>query len=601
MVVAIGCTSTPATVNITLPSSFHGAPDMATRVAPPPPGIVIFPTSGLRTTSTGGAAIFKVALATPPTADVVIALSSSDSTQGTVSPTKLTFTSGNSATAQTVTVTGVDDFIINGNHAYTINLAPASSADPAYNGLKGSDVSVTNFETDVPGFVVTPTSGLMTQPGVGGTTAQFSVRLETEPTANVTYTFDSNNHNQGTVAPMSLTFTTANWKMPQVVTVTGVDDNIVEGDITYQIVAQPATSGDMNYNGVTAPTVTVVNKEIDTLGVVVTPTTGLTTNTAGANSTFNIKLHSEPAAGATVTVGVVSNDTSKGTMSAPSVALTQANWSTGVNVTVTGVVSHVAAANTTYTVTVASPTATGDPNYNNNPALTPTVLTVQYVNTNVAGFSVSRSSLSAYEGQTDSFTIALTTQPTANVSLPVSTNNGSLSSGGTITFTTSNWNTAQTITWFPTANTVVDGTKSGTLSFGSASGASEYVGKTTSNISLTDLDDDKDIYASGTAFQWCTSPGAVGCSPNTAISLPVGGTVNYRWDGSAHTIASQAASAPAGSGLPSPAGAAPLDSTHLIYSGTTSARGTFPFQCTFHSGQDTNGNWSGMIGTMTVF
>ena len=51
---------------------------------------------------------------------MTIALSSSDTTEGTVSPASLTFTTANWNVAQTVTVTGVDDALVDGNVAYTI-------------------------------------------------------------------------------------------------------------------------------------------------------------------------------------------------------------------------------------------------------------------------------------------------------------------------------------------------------------------------------------------------------------------------------------------------------------------------------------------------
>ena len=54
-------------------------------------------------------ATFTVVLTSQPTADVTIALSSSGSTEGTVSAAPLTFTTVNWNVAQTVTVTGVDD------------------------------------------------------------------------------------------------------------------------------------------------------------------------------------------------------------------------------------------------------------------------------------------------------------------------------------------------------------------------------------------------------------------------------------------------------------------------------------------------------------
>ena len=78
-------------------------------------GITVTPTAGLTTTEAGGTATFTVVLKTQPTADVTIALSSSDTTEGTVSPASLTFTAANWNMAQTVTVTGVDDALDDGD------------------------------------------------------------------------------------------------------------------------------------------------------------------------------------------------------------------------------------------------------------------------------------------------------------------------------------------------------------------------------------------------------------------------------------------------------------------------------------------------------
>ena len=65
-------------------------------------------------------------LTAQPTADVTIGLSSSDTTEGTVAPASLTFTNGNWNVAQTVTVTGVDDALDDGDVVYTILTAPAT-------------------------------------------------------------------------------------------------------------------------------------------------------------------------------------------------------------------------------------------------------------------------------------------------------------------------------------------------------------------------------------------------------------------------------------------------------------------------------------------
>src|SRR2546429_401096 len=89
-------------------------------------------------------------------------------TEGTVAPASVTFTPASWNTAQTVTVTGVDDFAVDGNVAYTIVTAAATSTDGSYNRMNVADVAVTNMDNDTAGISVIPTSGLTTTEG-GGT------------------------------------------------------------------------------------------------------------------------------------------------------------------------------------------------------------------------------------------------------------------------------------------------------------------------------------------------------------------------------------------------------------------------------------------------
>ena len=110
--------------------------------------IIVSPATGLTTTENGETATFTIVLAAKPTADVTINISSSDPTEGSVSPASLTFTSANWNTPQTVTVTGVDDDLFDGDVAYTVITQPAVSGDPIYNGLDPKDVSVTNQDND---------------------------------------------------------------------------------------------------------------------------------------------------------------------------------------------------------------------------------------------------------------------------------------------------------------------------------------------------------------------------------------------------------------------------------------------------------------------
>ena len=138
-----GATTKSTNTTFSLPMNNNHHTLVAEYISP----FVISAISG-NTTEAGGTATFIVRLSKQPTADVNIGVSSSDTTEGTVSPASLTFTSVNWNTDQTVTVTGVNDSIVDGNIAYTIILAAATSADSVYNGLNPDDVSVTNIDDD---------------------------------------------------------------------------------------------------------------------------------------------------------------------------------------------------------------------------------------------------------------------------------------------------------------------------------------------------------------------------------------------------------------------------------------------------------------------
>src|SRR5947208_7964134 len=105
-----------------------------------------------------------------------------------------------------------------------------------------ADVALTNADNAVAGITVAPTSGLVTSEAGG--TATFSVVLNSQPTADVVIPVVSSSAGEGAVATASLTFTAADWNAPQTVTVTGVDDQVQDGAIAYNIVLGAAASGD---------------------------------------------------------------------------------------------------------------------------------------------------------------------------------------------------------------------------------------------------------------------------------------------------------------------------------------------------------------------
>jgi hypothetical protein len=73
----------------------------------------------------------------------------------------------------------------------------------------------------------------------------------------------SSDTSEGTVTITALDFLPSNWNVSQTVYVTGVDDIIIDGDITYSILLGSATSADINWNGVNPSDVSVINYDND--------------------------------------------------------------------------------------------------------------------------------------------------------------------------------------------------------------------------------------------------------------------------------------------------------------------------------------------------
>ena len=112
------------------------------------PPIVVTGISGDTKEKKAGEADFDIVLNAAPTADVTIGISSDDTTEGTVDPTSVTFTTGNWNVPQTITVTGVDDAIADGDILYHAVTAPATSSDTRYNGYDPFDVDIINQDDD---------------------------------------------------------------------------------------------------------------------------------------------------------------------------------------------------------------------------------------------------------------------------------------------------------------------------------------------------------------------------------------------------------------------------------------------------------------------
>ena len=445
------------------------------------------------TSETGTTSTFTVRLKSPPTADVSINISSSDTGEGTVDVSSLTFTPANWSTTQLVEITGVDDALQDGSQSYNIVLGAASSTDPSYNGVDPLDLSLLNLDDDSPGINVAPVAGLITTES--GEDASFTVVLGSAPTADVTITLSSSDTGEVTVSPTSITFTTTDWASERTVVVTGVDDALVDGNIPFTITIAAATSADPAYDGIDPQDVTGVNTDDETPGFEILPAETLTVAEDGTTASFTVRLLSPPTDD--VVLGLSSSDETEGTIAVSFLTFTTANWNSTQTVVVTGADDALQDGTVSFTITTAA-ALSSDSNYD---GLNPANVDVENVDDDTPGFTLapllgtSDELQTTEDGGTDDFSLVLNTAPTADVTVNLSSNDGTEGSidKSTLVFTPANWNSPQTVVITGLDDGSNDGDRAYRIEFQNASSTdANYDGLSIDDVRVRNIDNERD-------------------------------------------------------------------------------------------------------------
>ena len=457
-------------------------------VSSPTAGVTVDPMALTVPEDGSSTGAYTLVLNTMPSADVTITVASSDTLAATVSSETLTFTTTDWNTAQTVTVTGVSD-TAPGDRTVTLSHT-AASTDSNYNGVAITIASVTvtvDNDDAAAGVTVTPTTLTVSEDGSALDT--YTLVLDTMPSADVTITVASSDTLAATVSSASLTFTPTNWNTAQTVTVTGVNDTAL-GDRTVTL-SHTAASTDSNYNGgaITIASVTVTVTDDDAGPNFTFTETGGTTIVAemGGTDTYTVELATQPTAD--VTIAVVSGNDAAATVSPPSLTFTTANWNVAQTVTVTGVNDDIdfqfdLELAVSHTGTSADSTYEG---------LSRDVFVTQTDN-DTADVTVSETTRTVAENSgTATYTVVLDTEPFGNVTItPASSDPDVAIVSGALTFTQSNWNTAQTVTVTGVDDSDVNTpARTATVSHTPASADdSTYGGLTITSVVVTATDDD---------------------------------------------------------------------------------------------------------------
>ncbi|MGA1598829.1 MAG: Ig-like domain-containing protein, partial [bacterium] len=448
-----------------------------------------------------------VKLTKKPKSNVSVPLSSSDATEGTVTPASLTFTRSNWDAAQTITITGglntADTTPDSENQEYTINLGAIDSEDLDYSGqtftLPMVNVDLTNVDLEFSESA----QNLITSESEDYRTTTFTVQMLRQPTASVSWSLTSSDTTEGTVSPATLDFTTQDWSSPKTVTLTGQDDAVdeknVEGgpNIEYQVVFGAAQSSDENYSGLQPAPLTAVNLDDDTAKLLITPIAARKdSDTVDASSlpardpyltlevqegasdsaTFEVSLQTQPTDNVTVKLQRVVNTSLLQTFTHEGIGLLPnqqaAILSGGDNKTTLDLTFTAQTWSAPQTITIRALDDDIEEGGDNNPSFPESYQYEEFLlsntQTNDLSYQNLKRAIRVFASDDDqrgvrvassanasvqqyTYQISLNSRPIGSVTLSLSLTGAGSLDNTTLTFTPENWNVAQTVTVTPSS------------------------------------------------------------------------------------------------------------------------------------------------------
>ena len=467
-------------------------------------GFTITQSSGSTSvTENGGTDTYTVKLNTQPTATVAIQLSVTGPV--TLSTRTIAFLPSTWNSAQTITVTGVNDNLDNTGGSRTATIThDVSAQDAKYHALPNRDITVTVTDDDAAPSAITlsvdadtNTGGTQTTVGEGGgaktvevtATITSTTRFATDQTVTVTVGANSDAAVEGTdyatVAAQTITITAGATSGSTTFTLTPTDDSFDEPTQTLSItggglagVTFTDTSVGITDNDATPE----IDLSVDT--ATVGEGDGATTITVTA-TVDDATIRFDEAKTVRVSVAGSGNNGVVGFTAVDpfDVTITAGAVSGSATFSLVPTVDSVDGPNETVTV---SGTLAG---------VTVTSATVSLTDDDSVGFTITQTSGStsvAENGGTDTYTVRLNTQPTATVSIDLSVTGPVTLSSSTLEFTTATWNSAQTIT-VTGSNDNLDntgGSRTATITHDVSAGDAKYLALPDRDITVTVTDDD---------------------------------------------------------------------------------------------------------------
>lgn len=377
-----------------------------------------------------------------PKSDVIVTIKSDHDDRLSISSSSLIFKSSNWNTDQKVTFTAIDDHIANGDLDFSITIN-SSSGDSRFNDIENI-VQVSIKDNDEVGIIYDDSSITLNE----GQSVIRTFKLKSQPLADVILNISSDHDDKLTISSKQLIFTSSNWNINQSVIFTAIDDNITSGDLSFNIKIK-SSSTDTLYNNISENIIQITIKDDDLAGIIYDSTSA--TLDEGQSITRTFRLKSQPISD--VTLNISSNNSSRISISKPSLIFTASNWNTEQSVKFTAIDDSIDDGDATVSVTIKS-TST-DINYSN--LSSGFAITVK--DNDTSGIINDTTPATITEGQYITRTFKLKSQPTSNVTLNISSNdtNSRLSiSKSSLVFTDSNWNIEQSVVFTAIDNNIKD-------------------------------------------------------------------------------------------------------------------------------------------------
>ncbi|MBR4985616.1 MAG: hypothetical protein IKY83_07750 [Proteobacteria bacterium] len=396
-----------------------------------------------------------------------------------LTPEQVTLDANNYKEGVVISIQGQPDNIIDGDQKYFARLVFVSQDNRYANALKdGKFIKGVNKDVDEAGLLKSYTDTTVSE---SGSSVDIGVSLLSIPAENVTVSVASNNKDEMRATPASLVFTPENWNVPQTVTAKGMEDLVVDGDQTSQIVFKLSTEGDTPFNNI-EDKLDIVTLDNDVAEIVVASTGMMVAEDSGATIEFKVSLKAQPDQN--VMVNMRSTDESELVINGQiALQFTPENWNAPQTVLLKVVDDSFA--DGTKSVWIEMESTSADDIFDGLKARTETYMITDNESASVS-VSATKQIFKPGETNTATVTVSLSSPPEKDVPVKLNSPNSSAIkfSKSDLVFTTENWATKQTVTMTTTASAAPSAKFVGSIS-ATANGSGSYTNLKSNEVPVT--------------------------------------------------------------------------------------------------------------------